>query len=284
MKGRLYRYIVLALLALSVAPGPAPVALDAATAHGDSFPPRFATPTETASATPTLTGLTATPISSVSATPRATGTVTASVTASVTTTGTPVTATETATTTATVTATLTATATETVTPTLTVTPTETATPSPTTTPTPLPPTPTLTPSPSPLPPTPTVVPPTATPTPRPVSKPHRHRTRHRAVALSSLSLWTQPHRLHAGGTVTVGARVDDNRARLVVVARYGVGLGQQSTVSVGSDGTARVRFRTLAPTGCRGHVSARIYVTATAPGRAMTRATTFTVDCAVARH
>lgn len=92
----------------------------------------------------------------------------------------------------------------------------------------------------------------------------------------------QPRAVGKNGSVTIRVQVDA-QAQLAVVTLYGAGLAQQRWITVSRGGVSLIRLRALAPTGCRGSVVARVYVTATGNGRAMTRATTFTVGCLPAR-
>lgn len=92
----------------------------------------------------------------------------------------------------------------------------------------------------------------------------------------------QPRTIGKNALVTIRVRVD-TRAQLAVVTLYGPGLAQQRWITVSHGGVSLIRQPALAPAGCRGRVVARVYVTATGNGRAMTRATTFTVGCAPAR-
>jgi hypothetical protein len=93
----------------------------------------------------------------------------------------------------------------------------------------------------------------------------------------------EPDLVRANSPVAVHVEVNDEGARIAMVALYGLGLTEQRTVVSTPGGGALVRLRALAPAGCRGRVIARVYVTATTSDRALTRATTFVVGCASAR-
>jgi hypothetical protein len=84
--------------------------------------------------------------------------------------------------------------------------------------------------------------------------------------------------------VTIGIRVNDTRARIVLVTLYGPGLRQQRDLAASLRGPTLVRLRVIAPANCSGKITARVYVTATTSDRAVTRATTFMVGCAATRR
>lgn len=103
-------------------------------------------------------------------------------------------------------------------------------------------------------------------------------------ALQTLILWAQPRDVRVNGTVTIGIRVNDTRAQIVLVTLYGPGLRQQRDLSASPHGPTLVRLRAIAPAHCSGRIMARVYVTATSSDHAVTRATTFTVGCAGTRR
>ncbi len=84
--------------------------------------------------------------------------------------------------------------------------------------------------------------------------------------------------------MTIGIRVNDTRAQIVLVTLYGPGLRQQRDLSASPHGPTLVRLRAIAPAHCSGRIMARVYVTATSSDHAVTRATTFTVGCAGTRR
>jgi len=119
-----------------------------------------------------------------------------------------------------------------------------------------------------------------------VSKARRHGRRKPVYhpLLSTLLVWAQPRKVGANAMITVGVQVNDASARIALVARYGNGLAQERRLNVPPRGAALIRLRALRPAGCTGSIVARVYVTATTSGRALTRATTFTVTCQASRQ
>lgn len=247
-----------------------------------SPPQATAQPAETATATPIV----ATP--TLTATALTTATVTATATAIMSATVTP-------------TATVILTETATPTDTATMTPTQTATPTPSPTVTPL--APTGTPSPTPvisfplalltsLPRPALLATPTAVPRPRQSGQRRRthrsHGERHgnkrgrgaHAVALDQVRLWARPPTVDIHGMVIVGVLANVGGAHLLIVTRYGVGQGQAAHGVAPRHGPALIRLRVPIVFHCVRRVVARVYVTVVSKGRALTRATTFTVRCA----
>jgi hypothetical protein len=96
--------------------------------------------------------------------------------------------------------------------------------------------------------------------------------------LQTLSLWT-PRTVRAHSIVTVIAQVNTPGAVVRLATRYGVGPVQERQEVASAHGLVVVRLQALVPARCAGHTAARVYVTATAGERAMTRAATFMVEC-----
>jgi hypothetical protein len=85
--------------------------------------------------------------------------------------------------------------------------------------------------------------------------------------------------VRAGGIVTVIARVNTPGAAVGLAVDYGLGLEEERHVIASASGLAMTRLHADVPTRCTGPIAVRVYVTATAGERAMTRATTFMVQC-----
>jgi hypothetical protein len=96
--------------------------------------------------------------------------------------------------------------------------------------------------------------------------------------LQTLSLWT-PRTVRAHGIVTVIARVNTPGAAVWLTMRYGTGPVQKRRAVASARGLVVTRLQALVPAHCTGYTAARVYATATAGERAMTRATTFMVQC-----
>ena len=96
--------------------------------------------------------------------------------------------------------------------------------------------------------------------------------------LQTLSLWT-PRTVRAHGIVTVIAHVNTPGAAVWLATRFGTGPVQQRQEVASARGLVMTRLHALVPARCTGQSAARVYVTATAGERAMTRATTFIVQC-----
>ena len=96
--------------------------------------------------------------------------------------------------------------------------------------------------------------------------------------LQTLSLWT-PRTVRAHGIVTVIAHVNTPGAAVWLAARYGTGPVQERRAVASTRGLVVTRLHALVPARCTGYTTARVYATATAGGRAMTRAATFMVAC-----
>jgi hypothetical protein len=96
--------------------------------------------------------------------------------------------------------------------------------------------------------------------------------------LQTLSLWT-PRTVRAHAIVTVIARVNTPGAAVWLATRFGAGPVQERQEVASARGLVVTRLHALAPARCIGYTAARVYATATAGGRAMTRATTFMVQC-----
>jgi hypothetical protein len=96
--------------------------------------------------------------------------------------------------------------------------------------------------------------------------------------LQTLSLWT-PRTVRAHGIVTVIAHVNTPGARVWLATRYGTGAAQERRAVASARGLVVARLHALVPAHCTGYTAARVYATATAGERAMTRATTFMVQC-----
>jgi hypothetical protein len=96
--------------------------------------------------------------------------------------------------------------------------------------------------------------------------------------LQALSLWT-PRTVRANGLVTVIARVNTPGATVGLAVEYGPGLEEERQAIASASGLAVTRLHAVVPARCTAPIAARVYVTATAGGRAMTRATTFLVQC-----
>jgi hypothetical protein len=96
--------------------------------------------------------------------------------------------------------------------------------------------------------------------------------------LQTLSLWT-PRTVRAHGIVTVVARVNTPGAAIWLTTRFGTGPVQERREVASARGLVMTRLHALVPARCTGQAAARVYVTATAGERAMTRATTFIVQC-----
>ena len=88
-----------------------------------------------------------------------------------------------------------------------------------------------------------------------------------------------PRTVRADGIVTVIARVNTPGAAVWLATRYGVGPVQERQEVASACGLVVARLHAVVPARCTGPVAARVYVTATAGARAMTRATTFMVQC-----
>ena len=85
--------------------------------------------------------------------------------------------------------------------------------------------------------------------------------------------------VRADGIVTVIARVNTPGAAVWLATRYGVGPVQERQEVASARGLVVTQLHPVVPARCTGPVAARVYVTATAGARAMTRATTFMVQC-----
>ena len=96
--------------------------------------------------------------------------------------------------------------------------------------------------------------------------------------LQTLSLWT-PRTVRAHGIVTVIAHVNTPGAAVWLAARIGVGPVQERRAVASARGLVVTRLHALVPARCTGFTAARVYATATAGERAMTRAATFMVAC-----
>ena len=96
--------------------------------------------------------------------------------------------------------------------------------------------------------------------------------------LQTLSLWT-PRTVRAHGIVTVIAHVNTPGAAVWLAARIGVGPVHERRAVASARGLVVTRLHALVPPHCTGYTAARVYATATAGERAMTRATTFIVQC-----
>jgi hypothetical protein len=96
--------------------------------------------------------------------------------------------------------------------------------------------------------------------------------------LRTLALWT-PRTVRADGIVTVIARVNTPGAAVWLATRYGGGPVQERQEVASARGLVVARLHAVVPARCTEPVAARVYVTATAGERAMTRATTFMVQC-----
>ena len=96
--------------------------------------------------------------------------------------------------------------------------------------------------------------------------------------LQTLSLWT-PRTVRAHGIVTVIAQVNTPGAAVGLATRFGTGPVQERRAVASARGLVVTRLQALVPARCTGYTTARVYATATAGGRAMTRAATFMVAC-----
>jgi len=96
--------------------------------------------------------------------------------------------------------------------------------------------------------------------------------------LQTLYLRT-PRTVPAHSLVTVIARVNTPGAAVWLATRYGVGPVQERQEVASARGLVVTQLHPVVPARCTGPVAARVYVTATAGERAMTRATTFMVQC-----
>jgi hypothetical protein len=96
--------------------------------------------------------------------------------------------------------------------------------------------------------------------------------------LQTLSLWT-PRTVRAHGIVTVIAHVNTPGAAVWLATRYGTGPVQERRAVASARGLVVTRLHALVPAHCTGYTAARVYATATAGERAMTRAATFMVVC-----
>ena len=96
--------------------------------------------------------------------------------------------------------------------------------------------------------------------------------------LQTLSLWT-PRTVRAHGIVTVIAQVNTPGAAVWLATRVGTGPVQERQAVASARGLVVTRLHALVPARCTGYAAARVYATATAGGRAMTRAATFMVAC-----
>jgi hypothetical protein len=96
--------------------------------------------------------------------------------------------------------------------------------------------------------------------------------------LQTLSLWT-PRTVRAHAIVTVIAQVNTPGAAVWLATRFGTGPVQERQEVASARGLVVTRLHALAPARCTGYAAARVYATATAGERAMTRATTFMVQC-----
>jgi hypothetical protein len=118
------------------------------------------------------------------------------------------------------------------------------------------------------------------------SPPSTHALRPRVVLtptskrppLQTLSLWT-PRTVRAHGIVTVIAQVNTPGAAVWLATRYGTGPVHERRAVASARGLVVTRLHALVPPHCTGYTAARVYATATAGERAMTRATTFMVQC-----
>jgi hypothetical protein len=96
--------------------------------------------------------------------------------------------------------------------------------------------------------------------------------------LQTLSLWT-PRTVRAHGIVTVIVRVNTPGAAVWLASRFGTGPVQERQEVASARGLVVTRLHALVPARCMGAAAARIYATATAGERAMTRARSFMVQC-----
>jgi hypothetical protein len=103
-------------------------------------------------------------------------------------------------------------------------------------------------------------------------------TSKRPPLLQTLSLWT-PRTVRAHGIVTVVAQVNTPGAAVWLATRFGMGPVQERQEVASARGLVVTRLQALVPARCTGYTAARVYATATAGERAMTRAATFMVAC-----
>jgi hypothetical protein len=96
--------------------------------------------------------------------------------------------------------------------------------------------------------------------------------------LQTLSLWI-PRTVRAHGIVTLIAQVNTPGAAVWLATRFGTGPVQERQAVASARGLVVTRLHALVPARCTGYTAARVYATATAGGRAMTRAATFKVAC-----